>query len=156
MKLDTEEASGVRPRVFQPWRLGKEGRTSKEVWERGAREKRVRWCLEGNERKGSLQMGVTRTRVTVLRRCSMMKPKDLPLDLVVEALGCLDRSCLEVMGRYSLGGRESRENGTWGSDDIKYNPLLWEVLFSTGAEKWQVLEGRREGSEKMQTLPNVS
>ena len=48
---------------------------------------------------------------TVLRRWSVIRPKNFPMDLAARALGCLDSSCLGVMGKDSLGlGRRlSRE-----------------------------------------------
>lgn len=41
----------------------------------------------------------------------MIRPKNFPMDLAARALGCLDSSCLGVMGKDSLGlGRRlSRE-----------------------------------------------
>lgn len=49
---------------------------------------------------------------TGLRRRSMMRPKHFPLELAAVALGCLDSSCLGVMGRYSFGGRGVKRK--WG------------------------------------------
>lgn len=53
---------------------------------------------------------------TVLRRWCRLRPKNFPLGLAAEALGCLDRSCLGVMRivlvRGGVGERRSRENGT--------------------------------------------
>lgn len=69
------------------------------------RETSENGALAGNERAACSGSG----QYTVLRRWSMMRPKHFPLDLAAVALGCLDRSCLGVMGRYSFGGRRGQE-----------------------------------------------